>query len=81
MKTYYVGLLLHRHKDGTYSAQYEVARNKDYLSCELYDYYGERIITKNKLSQSIRENYSMVLKAIQDGFPNKTIKRVLLTIA
>ena len=44
MKTYHIGF---GKRDKT--LEIEAVRNKDYLSCELYDYYGEREVTKRHL--------------------------------
>ena len=41
---YYVGVSKHKN-----TLQIEAVHNKDFLSCELYDYFGERDITKKEL--------------------------------
>lgn len=47
MKTYHVGLS----KRGK-TMVIETARCVDFLGCEIYDYMGERIITKRQLNES-----------------------------
>ena len=44
--TYHIGLA----KRGQ-TLVIEARRNKDYLSCELYDYMGEREVTKQQLEE------------------------------
>ena len=46
MQTYFIGMS----KRGQ-TLVIEARRNKDFLSCELYDYYGERATSKRQLYQ------------------------------
>lgn len=47
MKQYHIGTA----KQGN-TLVIEARRSIDYLSCELYDYWGERVITKRQLRQN-----------------------------
>ena len=46
-QTYFIGF----GKRGQ-TLEIEARRNKDYLSCELYDYYGEYEVTKTHLNEN-----------------------------
>ena len=45
-KTYHIGFAIEGH-----TFIIEARRDKDFLSCELYDYMGEHIITKERLHE------------------------------
>ena len=79
MKTYHLGLLLHRHGN-QFNAQFQARHDIDFMSCELYEYYGERETTKARLIKQLKSDYLTILKSIQDKFPEKQINRLLLTI-
>ena len=79
-KRNFVALLLHYKKDGSYAAQFQVRADKDFLSCEIYKFYGERYITKSFLAGQIKKYYNEVLAEIRNDFPNKHIVRVLKTV-
>ena len=53
---YYIGI----GKRGR-TLEIEAARDKDFLSCEIYDYYGEREVTKKHLNSN-RYNILALLK-------------------
>jgi len=57
MKTYFIGVYRHNKK-----AVLQAVENVDFLSCEIIEYYGERMVTKKHL----RENKTALWKAIKD---------------
>lgn len=80
MRTLHVGLLIHKKRNGNEFAQFQVRYSVDFLSCEIYEYYGERETTKTELrsrlqSLALRQR---VLADIQKEFPN--VIRVLKTV-
>lgn len=46
---YYIGTTLNKNKTRVIL---EARRNKDLLSCEIYDYFGERLTTKKNLNKT-----------------------------
>jgi hypothetical protein len=49
-RRYFIGISKDRN-----TAVIEARRDKDNLSCELYDYFGERMTTKRQLKQNAAE--------------------------
>ena len=63
MKTYHVGIA--KQNNGQ-TMVIQATRSVDYLSCEIYDYLGERITTKAKLNS----NRYHILASMQKQRPN-----------
>ena len=75
MSTYHVGLCLVRHSRG-YRAVYQFERCPDCLSCELYEYNGERETTISAARARLKESYRDVLTKVRSTYPNKVITSV-----
>jgi hypothetical protein len=60
MKTYHIGFC----KRGS-TLVIQAVEDKDLLSCEIYDYMGERVITKKEL----HANRGMILDFAKSGKP------------
>ena len=54
-------------KDGR-TAVVEMRRNKDYLNCELYEYYGERETTKAEARKKLKEIKPLFIADLQKRF-------------
>ena len=82
MKTYHIGLNLKSTNRGlTYTAQFQACKTVDGLSCENYEYYGERETTKVRLALEIKYNYHRILNQLKSEFPKKQIEKLSLSIA
>lgn len=75
VRTYHVGLCLVQHSRG-YRAVYQFARCLDYLSCELYEYNGERETTIIGARARLKQSYRDVLGKVRAKFPEKVITSV-----
>lgn len=60
MRIYYIGI-----KKEKKSIIIQAVRDKDFLDCEIYEYYGEREVTKKQL----HENRFSILQALQERKP------------
>ena len=76
-----IGLLLHKKQNNTYSVQFQFRRNIDFLSCEIYEYYGKTYAwNKKTFSHWIKENKAGLTIKFQKMFPGKTISNVLIKV-
>ena len=62
---YYIGI----GKRGK-TLEIEAVRNKDFLSCEIYDYYGEREVTKQHLNNNRYNILALLKKQKPDVYGN-----------
>ena len=72
---YHVGLIIER----TGTAFFQLRRNVDFLSCEIYAYYGERETTKSGFIERLRKNHQQAEQDLKIQYPGK-VKRLGLTI-
>jgi hypothetical protein len=71
---YHVGLI----KTSGNNMQFQFRKNLDCMSCELYQYYGVRLITKKAFLKSLRLSYHAIEKQLrQEG---REFNRLLLTV-
>ncbi len=70
MRTYFVGLL----DDYNGNAIIECRRNKDYLSCEILEYFGPRKTTKKDLKAKAGE----MLGWIKSRWPDRNFQRIVI---
>ena len=71
MKTYHVGLAI----EGR-TAVFQFRRCIDYLSCELYEYLGERLTTKAAARERLQPMRDKVLADLRAQYPNKDLRRI-----
>jgi hypothetical protein len=69
-KTYHVGLL----QVGN-TAVFQFREDKDCLSCEILDYFGEREQTKTAAKVWLKETYQKVLATVNDMYPGPNTSR------
>jgi len=65
MRTYFIGFAKRRN-----TLEIEAVRNKDFLSCELYDYYREREVTKYHLRENRYKILALLKKQKPDVYSN-----------
>lgn len=69
-KIYHVGLIIT--PKGT--AKFQLSSSVDGLSCEIYKYYGERVITRKALEEDLKGWKQRAESELKREFPN--IKRL-----
>ena len=70
MKTYFIGTKLSKNKKTVYL---DIARSIDGLSCEIYDYFGERETTRKQLDTN-KYDFLAFLKTFRPGVYSQCTK-------
>ena len=71
----YTGLYIKRGKRGN-TAVIQIKEDKDCLSCELVEYYGERSDDKAAIKKRFNENKKSLLEELKINWPKYNIKYV-----
>ena len=72
-KTNFAGMYIKKGRRGA-TAVYQLREDRDCLSCELVDYYGETDHNKTWFKKFINLNFFQLLERLNDKYPKYNIK-------